>query len=138
MGRRGSAEASVDIFRTQNAGWGTSSFFLSSSLFNFVDLWLGTGLRIGPTSRFVEKGTPLGIYAGELLSTTEAERRNSVYNKIGRTYLFQLDHWTLKERFGEDYEAEYEIDAFSYGKLVVFPLFSFPSFFRFDSIRFAS
>lgn len=56
------------------------------------------------------------MYAGELLTATEAAARNEVYDIIGRTYLFQLDHWSVTEAFGKDYEAEDEIDAYSYGK----------------------
>lgn len=73
----------------------------------------------------IERGTPIGVYAGELITAVEAEERNEVYDLLGRTYLFRLDHWSLAEAFGQDHASEYEVDALCYGKLVIpfLPLF---------------
>ena len=117
MEKMGSADATVDIYWTGNAGWGASSLLLFHS--RILANLCFAGLRLGEGSRVIERGTLIGVYAGELITAVEAEERNEVYNILGRTYLFRLDHWSLAEAFGKDYQSEYEVDALSYGKLVI-------------------
>ncbi|KAI5124401.1 hypothetical protein M0805_008286 [Coniferiporia weirii] len=79
----------VNIVKTANKGWGVFA-----------------GKRI-------PKGTFIGIYSGELLLEEEAEMRGLVYDKLGRTYLFDIDFWHIPKAEGES--CRYCVDAFHAG-----------------------
>ncbi|KAG8899283.1 hypothetical protein FRC01_010599, partial [Tulasnella sp. 417] len=59
--------------KTRNKGWGV-----------FADEFI-------PAGRFI------GVYAGELLTDEEAHNRGLLYDKLGRTYLFNLDFVHLRD-----------------------------------------
>jgi histone-lysine N-methyltransferase SUV39H len=67
-----SANADIEIFRTRWKGWGIRA------------------------KRDIPEGTFFGIYAGELLPEASAEQRGTVYNSVGRTYLFDIDFWHIR------------------------------------------
>ncbi|KAG2128685.1 hypothetical protein DEU56DRAFT_741748 [Suillus clintonianus] len=77
----------VSIKRTESKGWG---------VFN------------GP--KRIPKGSFIGTYAGELLTVEESDHRGTLYNKFGRTYLFDIDF----HHIGAD-EATYSVDAYHAG-----------------------
>ncbi|GAA5941675.1 uncharacterized protein JCM15063_002637 [Sporobolomyces koalae] len=82
---------SIDIFHTGDKGWGIRNPL------SFHDSLLGTYQE-----RTIRKGEPLGVYAGELLLSQEADERDKlVYRKTQRCYTYALDPWTV----GEDYRA---------------------------------
>ncbi|KAH8925184.1 SET domain-containing protein [Atractiella rhizophila] len=62
----------LDLFKTHKKGWGVRA------------------------AEFIPKGTFIAVYSGELLSNAEAEKRGLVYEKVGRTYLFDLDFYYIK------------------------------------------
>ncbi|KAF9447464.1 SET domain-containing protein [Macrolepiota fuliginosa MF-IS2] len=83
----------VNLKKTPNKGWG---------VFN------------GP--RRIPKGTFIGIYAGELLTDEQGEQRGTYYNKIGKTYLFDIDFWHLRiDENSDDWHNKYTVDAFHAG-----------------------
>ncbi|KAF8528104.1 SET domain-containing protein [Hysterangium stoloniferum] len=43
----------------------------------------------------IPRGTYLGIYAGEMILESEADERGKLYDKFGRTYLFDMDFYYL-------------------------------------------
>ncbi|KAI5474193.1 histone-lysine N-methyltransferase, partial [Pseudohyphozyma bogoriensis] len=57
----------------------------------------GWAVRVPLKSRTIKKGTPLGIYSGELMGSLEAAKRDVVYSKVKRTYVYDLDAWTIGE-----------------------------------------
>ncbi|KIO32252.1 hypothetical protein M407DRAFT_67079 [Tulasnella calospora MUT 4182] len=59
--------------KTRNKGWGV-----------FAD-------------EFIPNGRFIGVYAGELLTDEEAHNRGLLYDKLGRTYLFNLDFVHLRD-----------------------------------------
>ncbi|KAL1411831.1 hypothetical protein Q8F55_002799 [Vanrija albida] len=70
--QRGRREADVEIFKTERKGWGVRA------------------------RADIARGTFLGIYSGELITDAESERRASeFYDRIGLTYLFDLDGYHL-------------------------------------------
>ncbi|KAH9935451.1 uncharacterized protein B0H18DRAFT_412930 [Fomitopsis serialis] len=72
----------------------------------------GWGVFAGP--KRIPKNTYLGIYAGEYLLEAEAEARGHVYNKFGRTYLFDVDFWHLRQ--GKDeWNSQFSVDAYHAG-----------------------
>ncbi|EAU87055.2 hypothetical protein CC1G_12392 [Coprinopsis cinerea okayama7 len=77
----------------------------------------GWGVFAGPKK--IPKGTFLGVYSGELLTDEEGDERGKVYNKFGRTYLFNLDFWFLKANLtpeeAEEWDNKYVVDAFNVG-----------------------
>ncbi|KAG1739455.1 uncharacterized protein EDB91DRAFT_1053752 [Suillus paluster] len=77
----------VNIKRTEHKGWG---------IFN--------------AQKRIPKGSFMGIYAGELLTIDEADRRGALYNKFGRTYLFDIDFHHLGEE-----DPTYAVDAYHAG-----------------------
>ncbi|KZT72048.1 SET domain-containing protein [Daedalea quercina L-15889] len=81
----------IEIRKTRHKGWG---------VFN------------GPKK--IPRNTYLGIYAGEYLVEAEAERRGAVYNKFGRTYLFDVDFYYLKVG-NDDWSSKYSVDAYHAG-----------------------
>ncbi|KAG8914580.1 hypothetical protein FRC00_012345 [Tulasnella sp. 408] len=46
---------------------------------------------------FIPTGRFIGVYAGELLTDEEAHNRGLLYDKLGRTYLFNLDFVHLRD-----------------------------------------
>ncbi|KAK4705396.1 hypothetical protein P7C70_g805, partial [Phenoliferia sp. Uapishka_3] len=72
----------LDIFWTGNRGW---------------------GVRVPPVAdggTLVKKGTPLGVYAGELLKEADVQKREEDYKESGdtlRNYLYDLDYWHGRE-----------------------------------------
>ncbi|KAH9892737.1 hypothetical protein C8Q73DRAFT_649479 [Cubamyces lactineus] len=78
----------IAICKTAKKGWGVFA-----------------GQKKIPANSFI------GIYAGEYLTDSEGETRGTIYNKFGRTYLFDLDFWFL----GSDKKVKYCIDAYHAG-----------------------
>ncbi|TFK24558.1 SET domain-containing protein [Coprinopsis marcescibilis] len=76
----------------------------------------GWGVFAGPKK--IPRGTFLGIYAGEILSEEEGQTRGLVYNKFGRTYLFDLDFYHLQ--VDEDWDVKYVVDAYQVGNFTRF------------------
>ncbi|KAH9839555.1 uncharacterized protein C8Q71DRAFT_795758 [Rhodofomes roseus] len=72
----------------------------------------GWGVFAGP--KRIPKNTYLGIYAGEYLMEAEAEVRGIIYNKFGRTYLFDVDFYYLREG-KDDWSSQYSVDAYHAG-----------------------
>lgn len=61
----------------------------------------GWGVR---TLSPIRQGTFIGLYTGELIPESITEYRGLVYDQIGRTYLFDLDLWHIRnppKRLGE-------------------------------------
>ncbi|GAA5926100.1 hypothetical protein JCM3775_005203 [Rhodotorula graminis] len=78
---------SVDIYHTGQNGWGVR---LAPTYKN----------ELGEThvARVIERGEPLAIYAGELHRTPDAVARDDlVYSYLNRTYIYDLDSWTIPE-----------------------------------------
>ncbi|KAH6869029.1 hypothetical protein BKA70DRAFT_1132083 [Coprinopsis sp. MPI-PUGE-AT-0042] len=78
----------------------------------------GWGVFAGPKK--IPKGQFLGIYSGELLSSDESQRRGEVYNKTGRTYLFDLDFHHLNVGEDPEWEPLYTVDAYHAGNFTRF------------------
>ncbi|KAK4053161.1 hypothetical protein OIV83_001896 [Microbotryomycetes sp. JL201] len=74
---------SVDIFRTEESGWAVRNPPAHS-----FELWEGEWREHDPI--IIPRGSPLGIYAGELLSP---ESRKI----LKRNYIFDLDSWHSKD-----------------------------------------
>ncbi|KAF9261071.1 SET domain-containing protein [Marasmius fiardii PR-910] len=81
----------VSLFKTAKKGWGV----------------VNGGKKI-------PKGQFIGVYSGEYLTQDEAETRGKVYNKFGRTYLFDCDLWIFTGG------ARYTIDAYHAGNFTRF------------------
>jgi histone-lysine N-methyltransferase SUV39H len=81
----------INIKRTEFKGWG---------IFN------------GPKK--IPGGSFIGIYAGELLTVEESDRRGALYNKFGRTYLFDIDFHFMGA------VATYSVDAYHAGNFTRF------------------
>ncbi|KAJ8689908.1 hypothetical protein PTI98_012766 [Pleurotus ostreatus] len=90
-------KCAVQIGKTKNKGWGVFA---------------------GPKK--IYDGTFLGIYSGELLTEEVAEERGKKYNKFGRTYLFNLDFYFLREGKEEEWEPKYVVDAYHAGNFTRF------------------
>ncbi|KAI0759836.1 SET domain-containing protein [Trametes elegans] len=71
----------------------------------------GWGVFAGPKK--IPANSYLGTYAGEFLTSWECEERGKVYNKFGRTYLFDLDFWYLDQP--EVKKEDYSVDAYHAG-----------------------
>ena len=67
----------------------------------------GWGLKTNTT---VPKGSYLMEYTGEIIDQEESNKRGTLYDEIGLSYLFDLD-------FNETADATYTIDAFKCGNL---------------------
>lgn len=76
----------MEIFKTIDRGWGVRSV----------------------TS--IPEGTFVALYAGEIVTNDEAEKRGLTYDKLNRTYLFDLD-------FGGRDDVQYCVDAMHYGNV---------------------
>ncbi|KAH9937724.1 SET domain-containing protein [Amylocystis lapponica] len=81
----------VDIRKTRDKGWGVFA-----------------GSKKIPANTFI------GIYAGEYLTDEQGEERGTLYNKFGRTYLFDLDFHHLKSD-QPDWSPQYCVDAYHAG-----------------------
>ncbi|KAI0789158.1 SET domain-containing protein [Abortiporus biennis] len=77
----------------------------------------GWGVFAG--SKRIPANTFIGIYAGEILTDAEGEERGFKYNIFGRTYLFNLDFYHLKEE-KPDWQIAYCIDAYHSGNFTRF------------------
>jgi len=77
----------------------------------------GWGVFAG--NKKIQKGSFIGIYAGELLRDSEATVRDEIYYNHGRTYLFNLDFYHLKEGC-ENWEVQYAVDAYHAGNFTRF------------------
>ncbi|KAH9978866.1 hypothetical protein BGW80DRAFT_1165552, partial [Lactifluus volemus] len=85
----------VNIRKTSNKGWG-----------------------IFAGRQKIPKGSFIGVYAGELLTENEGDSRGIMYNKFGKTYLFQLDFYHLRGNDAgddDDWQTKYVIDAYHAG-----------------------
>ncbi|ESK91613.1 set domain-containing protein [Moniliophthora roreri MCA 2997] len=81
----------VVIFKTREKGWGVKN-----------------GKKKIPMGSFI------GIYSGEILLDDESEERGFMYDKFGRTYLFDLNMYYL------DNDCKYTIDAYHAGNFTRF------------------
>ncbi|EIN14044.1 SET domain-containing protein [Punctularia strigosozonata HHB-11173 SS5] len=90
-------KVALNIMKTPRKGWGV-----------FAD------------SKAIPAGTYIGTYAGELLTNEEGEERGRLYNKFGRTYLFDIDFWYLKGPDPLTWESIYVYDAFHAGNFTRF------------------
>ncbi|ODM97389.1 Histone-lysine N-methyltransferase SUV39H2 [Orchesella cincta] len=80
------ADMQMCIFRTtNNCGWGVK------------------------TLKPVKNGTFVALYAGEIITTAEAEMRGKEYDRLGQTYLFDLDFNKL--------DCPYVVDAARKGNI---------------------
>ncbi|KAF8623753.1 hypothetical protein AX15_006196 [Amanita polypyramis BW_CC] len=77
------------------------------------------GWGIFANQKKIYKGTFIGIYAGELLTDEEGEERGFYYDKLGRTYLFDIDFHHLKKDYG-DWQSKYTVDAYHAGNFTRF------------------
>ncbi|KAG6868398.1 hypothetical protein C0993_003634 [Termitomyces sp. T159_Od127] len=77
----------------------------------------GWGVFAG--AKKISAGSFIGLYAGELLTDRVGEMRGITYNKFGRTYLFDLDFWHLKQG-KEDWDIQYTVDAYHAGNFTRF------------------
>ncbi|KAL0953660.1 hypothetical protein HGRIS_004861 [Hohenbuehelia grisea] len=68
----------------------------------------------------IPKGTFIGLYSGELITEEAAEQRGLLYNKSGRTYLFDLDFFHLRDKNNEDWSPKYVVDAYHVGNFTRF------------------
>lgn len=94
---QGGRQVAIRLQKTKNKGWGVFA------------------------SQKIPMGTYIGIYAGELLTEEEGEKRGLDYNRLGRTYLFDLDFWYLRGDKGEDeWKNKYVVDAFHVGNFTRF------------------
>ncbi|KXN85111.1 Histone-lysine N-methyltransferase, H3 lysine-9 specific [Leucoagaricus sp. SymC.cos] len=103
----------ISIKKTAEKGWD-----------NFEKARISTdrviGIFNGP--KRMPRGTFLGIYAGELLTDEEGEKRGHFYNNIGKSYLFDVDFWHLKNGTDPDVEwhNKYTVDAYHAGNFTRF------------------
>ncbi|KAF8343645.1 hypothetical protein F5887DRAFT_885580 [Amanita rubescens] len=82
---------SIVIKKTENKGWGVFA-----------------------GQKKIYKGAFVGVYAGELITDEEGEERGRYYNKLGKTYLFDIDfHHLRKDR--DDWQSKYTVDAYHVG-----------------------
>ncbi|KAF9234705.1 hypothetical protein BU15DRAFT_52303, partial [Melanogaster broomeanus] len=70
----------------------------------------------------IPRGSYLGIYAGELLTEQEGEKRGKYYDIYGRTYLFSIDfhHLQLGMENPDDWDNLYVVDAYHAGNFTRF------------------
>ncbi|EJD35572.1 SET domain-containing protein [Auricularia subglabra TFB-10046 SS5] len=77
----------VEIANTRKKGWGV---FAKSDI---------------PAHSFV------GVYSGELITDREAHARAALYDLVGRTYLFAIEMWYLKNIFRRRYRERHRPDT---------------------------
>ena len=71
------------------------------------------------------QGTFVGIYSGEILTFSSAEARGLVYDKWGRTYLYDLDFHHIKDKLDDlnedlsesEEELHFTLDAYHVGNV---------------------
>ncbi|KAA1475140.1 SET domain-containing protein, partial [Dentipellis sp. KUC8613] len=70
----------------------------------------------------IPAGTFVGIYAGELILDEDGDERGRKYNEFGRTYLFTLDFYYLKDTVEDrdEWEPKYVVDAYHTGNFTRF------------------
>ncbi|THU93297.1 SET domain-containing protein [Dendrothele bispora CBS 962.96] len=79
----------------------------------------GWGVFNGPKE--IPRGTFIGIYAGELLADAVAEERGAKYNVFGRTYLFDIDFYYIKDMVKDwSGNSKYTVDAYHAGNFTRF------------------
>ncbi|KAF5366228.1 hypothetical protein D9758_005768 [Tetrapyrgos nigripes] len=71
-------------------------------------------------SKEIPRGTFIGIYSGELLADADPEERGKKYNFFGRTYLFDIDFWYIKEKVPGREDSKYTVDAYHAGNFTRF------------------
>ncbi|KAG9220051.1 hypothetical protein CCMSSC00406_0007911 [Pleurotus cornucopiae] len=106
----------------------SSSVMICAAVTTIVETGLFSMVgRVFAGSKKIYDGTFLGIYSGELLTEEVAEERGKKYNKFGRTYLFDLDFYFLREGKGkeegkqeEEWEPKYVVDAYHAGNFTRF------------------
>ncbi|KAF9043087.1 hypothetical protein BJ165DRAFT_1348945 [Panaeolus papilionaceus] len=76
----------------------------------------GWGIFAG--EKKIPRGTFIGIYAGEIITNSEAHVRGVKYNKFGRTYLFDIDFYHLKT--SKDWKSDLTVDAYHAGNFTRF------------------
>ncbi|KAM0792576.1 hypothetical protein ACM66B_005238 [Microbotryomycetes sp. NB124-2] len=82
---------SIDIFRTEDRGWAVRNPPSHS-----YELWDGEWRE--HEGIVIPQGSPLGIYAGELLSSNDGTgREEQLYAFLKRNYIFGLDSWHISE-----------------------------------------
>ncbi|KAF8874416.1 hypothetical protein BD779DRAFT_255631 [Infundibulicybe gibba] len=79
----------------------------------------GWGVFAHPQGKKILKGSYIGHYAGEILTDAMGEERGVLYNKSGRTYLFDIDFYHLRID-NENWENKYVVDAYHAGNFTRF------------------
>lgn len=92
----------------------------------------GWGVR-SASQTTIKRGQPLGIYAGEMIDFKEAAERGKIYDRAGRTYLFDIGFLSIGQNrlpkshypemiisSGGSFEAINVVDAFGYGNFTRF------------------
>ncbi|KAJ9109206.1 hypothetical protein QFC21_000535 [Naganishia friedmannii] len=88
-----SSNVKLQVYKTRKKAWGKCA--LQSVTYRRMLTNLAfQGVRA--LSSF-PKGTFVGLYSGELIPEDETDGRGEIYNAIERTYLFDLDHWHIKQ-----------------------------------------
>lgn len=88
--------SAISIRKTANKGWGV-----------FAD------------QKKIYKGTFIGIYAGEIITDEAGEERGFKYDKLGKTYLFDIDFHHLRKDH-TDWTSKYTVDAYHAGNFTRF------------------
>ncbi|KAG6918784.1 hypothetical protein DXG01_011535 [Tephrocybe rancida] len=112
-------KCAVRIQKTQEKGWGLYQFVKLYTI--VIDSICASGVFAGPKK--ILAGSFIGIYAGELLTDRVGELRGITYNKFGRTYLFDLDFWYLREG-NENWDIQYTVDAYHAGNKPLLTVFA--------------
>jgi len=86
----------VNIVKTKEKGWGVFA-----------------------GSKRIPAGTFVGVYAGELIRDSVGEERGMKYNAFGKTYLFDIDCYYLRQE-NPDWEVSYVVDAYHAGNFTRF------------------
>ncbi|PWA03555.1 hypothetical protein BB558_000241 [Smittium angustum] len=81
----------LQVFRTKHKGWGVR------------------------TLQTLQEGQFIAEYVGEIITYSEADRRGKLNDKLGSTYLFDIDFETA-----ENMTPEFTIDAEKYGNITHF------------------
>ncbi|KAG9284175.1 hypothetical protein G9A89_022949 [Geosiphon pyriformis] len=80
----------LEIFKTPDKGWGVRAM------------------------QYIYANTFVSVYCGELITAAEASRRGDKYDRIGRTYLFDLDF--ADEHTNQDTDF-FTVDGYNYGNV---------------------
>lgn len=69
----------------------------------------------------IKRGSFVCLYAGEIITTEEAENRGQIYeNLLGSSYLFDLDYYNYDDKNSESESCPYTIDATKMGNVAHF------------------